>query len=200
MFSPALVAQRIEQTRPKGEMGVQFPPGAKNNLMAGKDRYIIAKNWPFVVVGCLVVRGDKVLLVKEARKEAGSWNQPAGWLEKYENPVVGAKREAEEETGFRIKIKGFLGVYSLDRRKVKRWQRAGPVDLHAIKFLFIAKVVGRGQKLNPLEIAEVRWFSLKEIKNLHKQKILRDPDMINEVQDYLAGRSYDLKLVRHLIV
>lgn len=181
-------------------MGVQFPPRAPNKFMAVKDRYLIAKNWPFVAVGCLVVRGDKVLLVKEASTEAGKWNQPAGWLEKYENPILGARREAEEETGFRIKIKGFLGVYSLDRRKVKRWQGAGSVDLHAIKLLFIAKAIGRGPKLNPLEISEVRWFNLKAIKNLHKQKILRDPDIINEVQDYLAGISYNLKLVRHLKV
>lgn len=31
--SPASVAQRIEQTRPKGEMGVQFPSGALTGLI-----------------------------------------------------------------------------------------------------------------------------------------------------------------------
>jgi len=168
--------------------------------MATKDRYSIAKNWPFVVVGCLVTKGKKVLLVQEAVKEAGTWNQPAGWLEKYENPVLGAKREAEEEIGFKIKITGFLGVYSLDRRKVKGWQKDGPIDLHGVKFLFTAKVIGEGRRVNPREIAKIGWFNLKEIKNLHKQKILRDPDIITEVQDYLAGRSYDLKLVHHLKV
>ncbi len=168
--------------------------------MAIKDRYSIAKNWPFVVVGCLVTKGKKVLLVQEAVKEAGKWNQPAGWLEKYENPILGAKREAEEETGFKIKITGFLGVYSLDRRKVRGWHKVGPIDLHAIKFLFIAKVIGEGQRVDPLEIAKVKWFDLKEIKNLHKQKILRDPDIIDEVQDYLAGRTYDFELVHHLKV
>lgn len=168
--------------------------------MAREDRDLITKNWPFVVVGCLVVKGKKALLVKEAQVEAGKWNQPAGWLEKHENPVLGAKRETEEETGFKIKITRFLGIYSLDRRRVKEWKGARLIDRHPIKLLFLAKVTGKGERPNPLEIAEVKWFDLKEIKNLHKQKILRDPDIIDEVQDYLAGRSYNLKLVHHLQV
>ncbi|MBU1146666.1 NUDIX domain-containing protein [Patescibacteria group bacterium] len=168
--------------------------------MSKKNRYLIAKNWPFVVVGCLVVKGDKVLLVKEASVEVGKWNQPAGWLEKQENPVLGAKREAEEETGFKIKITKFLGIYSLDRRKIRERSGTKLIDRHPVKLLFLARVVGRGKRPNPLEILEVKWFSSKEIKNLHKQKILRDPDIINEVQDYLAGRTYNLKLVHHLKV
>ncbi len=168
--------------------------------MAGKDRYLITKNWPFVVVGCLVVKGKKALLVKEAQVEVGKWNQPAGWLEKHENPVLGAKRETEEETGFKIKITQFLGIYSLDRRKIKEQNRARLIDRHPVKLLFLAKVIGKGKRPNPLEISEVRWFELKEIKNLYKQKILRDPDIVDEVQDYLAGRAYDLKLVHHVKV
>jgi hypothetical protein len=61
-------------------------------------------------------------------------------------------------------------------------------------------VIGKGRRVNPREIAKIGWFDLKEIKNLHKQKILRDPDIITEVQDYLASRSYDLKSVHHLRV
>ncbi len=165
--------------------------------MLKKDKYPVAKDWPFVVVGCLVVKGKKVLLIKEAMVEAGKWNQPAGWLEKHENPILGAKRETEEETGMKVKITRFLGTYSIDRRKVKGWHKTRLIDLHAIKFLFLAKVIGRGKKPDPLEIIEVKWFDLKEIKNLHKHKILRDPDIINEVQDYLAGRSYGIGIIHH---
>jgi 8-oxo-dGTP pyrophosphatase MutT (NUDIX family) len=163
-------------------------------------KYLIAKDWPFVVVGCLVVKGKTVLLVKEARIEAGKWNQPAGWLEKYENPILGAKRETEEETGFKVKITKFkfLGVYSLDKRKIKGWHRTLLMDTHPIKLLFLAKIISKGKRVNPKKIKEIKWFGLAEVKNLYKRKLLRDPDIIQEVQDYLAGKEYDLGLVHHV--
>ena len=143
-----------------------------------------------------VAKGKKVLLVKEAGAEAGKWNQPAGWLEKYENPILGAKREAEEEIGFKIKITHFLGIYS-HCRKVKFLHRTKPVDAHPTKLLFIAHVISKGRAPDPKEIKEVKWFSLDEIKDLRKKKILRDPDIVDEVTDYLKGKKYDLKLVHH---
>lgn len=158
----------------------------------------MAKDWPFIVVGSLVVKDNKIFLVKEARTEAGKWNQPAGWLEKYENPVLGARRETEEETGHKVKVIRFLGIYSLDRRKIKGWIERKPIDLHAIKLIFVAKVIGKGKKADPKEIKEGRWFSLKEVSDLRKNKLLRDPDIINEFKDYLAGKGYDFsKLIHH---
>ena len=40
------------------------------------------------------------------------WELPGGHLEPHEEPAIGAKREAEEETGCKIVIDGIVGVYS----------------------------------------------------------------------------------------
>ena len=47
----------------------------------------------FGVVGALVEKDGKILLVKEAKATAdnGKWNIPAGWLDVGENPIGGVK-------------------------------------------------------------------------------------------------------------
>jgi len=164
------------------------------------SRSLVYKNWPFVVVGCLIEKNGKFLLVQEGQKERGKWNQPAGWLDKGENPIQGVKREAEEETGLKIKITNFLGIYSLFRKNVKLYPKTKPVYLHCIKLLFVGKIVGEKiKKLDKKEIQNIKWFKPKEIFAMDK-KTLRDLDIKDEVKDYLAGRKYPLKLVKHCIV
>jgi len=163
-----------------------------------KKRKIIVKYFPFVVVGCIINKKDKILLVQEGQIEPGKWNQPAGWLEKYENPIKAAPREAEEETGFKVKVTSFLGVYSLDRRRVKNWLGVQPKDLHVVKLIFLAKIIGKNKDYEKIkEISQIKWFNLSEIKKLHQNKLLRDPDIIAEAEDYFAGRGHDLKTVHH---
>ena len=168
------------------------------------DRLIVVKNWPCLVVGCIIEHQDKFILVQERMSDIGKWNQPAGWLEKYENPVIAAKREAEEETGLKVKIIGFLGAYSHIKYNVKKFDpkhnRPSKINIHAVKLIFIGKSVE-----NPInkagysskEISDTRWFTLPQIKELDKSKLLRDHDIINEVQDYRRGRHYNLNIVQH---
>ena len=65
-----------------------------------------------IIVGCIIVKGSKFVLVKEAKKEVyGKWNLPLGHLKEGENIISGAKRESEEETGLRLNITGFVDIY-----------------------------------------------------------------------------------------
>lgn len=60
---------------------------------------------PFVVVGAIIEKNGKFLLVREGltdRPDYGKWNQPAGWLDLGEDPIAGAKREVEEETDLHL--------------------------------------------------------------------------------------------------
>ena len=55
---------------------------------------------PLVVVGCLVERGDELLLCRRAIEPAyGKWTVPAGFLELGETLADGAARETREEAG-----------------------------------------------------------------------------------------------------
>ena len=54
----------------------------------------------FGVVGAIIEKEGKILLVKEAgTHDKGKWNQPAGWIDVGEDPIEMVKRELKEETG-----------------------------------------------------------------------------------------------------
>ena len=143
---------------------------------------------PFVVVGVIIEKDGKFLLVQEAKGEAyGRWNQPAGWLDMKEDIIAGAKREAFEETGLKIELLGVLGVYPL--LKV-----TGGVLKYPIKFIFAAKALDNNIKFDKKELLDAKWFSLEEIKDLGEN--LRDLDIINEVEDYLGGKIYPLEVIK----
>ncbi|MBD3359517.1 MAG: NUDIX domain-containing protein [Candidatus Buchananbacteria bacterium] len=144
---------------------------------------------PFVVVGVIIEKDNKFLLVQEAAIEKGKWNQPAGWLDLKEDILAGARREAKEETGLDIEVKGLLGVYSLVKYQQNKL-------IHALKFIFGAKPLTDNISFDKNEILDVKWFTYDEIKNLDDQ--LRDLDIIKEIEDYWAGRIYPLDVIKPL--
>ncbi|MCH7759743.1 NUDIX domain-containing protein [Patescibacteria group bacterium] len=148
-----------------------------------------SKDQPFVIVGCIIEKNDQFLLVQEAKKSRGLWNQPAGWLDNFESIAAGAKREAEEETGLKIRLTGFLGVYSLHKPKRQH---------HAVKFIFSAKPLTAKIKLNPSEIMDAKWFTLEEIRELKRKRVLRDYDIINEVEDFQTKKFYPIKVTENI--
>lgn len=67
---------------------------------------------PKVGVGVLVVKEQKVLLVRRAvDPEKGKWSIPAGYLDRGEDPKETAAREAKEETGLEVTIDALVDVY-----------------------------------------------------------------------------------------
>lgn len=67
---------------------------------------------PKVGVGVMVVEDDRLLLVRRAMEpEKGRWSLPAGYLDYGESPVETAVREAREETGLQVRIKGLVDAF-----------------------------------------------------------------------------------------
>jgi len=65
-----------------------------------------------VVAANIIERDRKILLMQETFKEVkGKWNFPAGRLEIDEDIIDCAKREGEEETGFKLKPLYLIGIY-----------------------------------------------------------------------------------------
>ena len=64
-----------------------------------------------IVVGGVIEKDGKFLLVQEAKKPfSGQWNLPAGRLEIDESVFDGAKREIEEETGYKVELTGIVQI------------------------------------------------------------------------------------------
>lgn len=66
---------------------------------------------PFVGVGGIVVRGEKVLLVKRAREPLkGKWSLPGGLVELGEELKQAVAREIREETGLEVGVEELVEV------------------------------------------------------------------------------------------
>ncbi len=152
----------------------------------------------FGVVGGLLERDGKILLVREAQRKGpdhGKWSHPAGWIDVGENPIEAVKREVQEESGFSFTPRYVLGVYSLVRRDIEKELGTTP---HAIKIIFIGDIseIQNGNLQD--DVSETRWFSPDEIYSMD-QETLRDLDIKQMVRDYFAGKKFPLEMVIHTV-
>lgn len=144
----------------------------------------------FGVVGALIERKGKILLVKETKATArGKWSHPAGWLEVGENTVEAVKREVQEETGFNFKPEYILGIYALIKDEAE-------ITHHALKIIFLGAISDKEIAELADDVSETKWFTPEEIENMDS-KILRDLDIKQMVKDYFSGKKYSLNLLTH---
>ena len=152
----------------------------------------------FGVVGGLLERDGKILLVREAQRkgpDAGKWNHPAGWIDVGENPIEAAKREVLEESGFSFMPKYLLGIYSLVRKDIEK--EAGATH-HPIKIILIGDISETSSGKLEDDVTEVKWFSPDEIYAMDN-KTLRDLDIKQMVKDYFAGKRFPLDSIVHTV-
>jgi ADP-ribose pyrophosphatase YjhB (NUDIX family) len=130
----------------------QVPEGDNRERMVCADCGHIAYENPKIVVGSVVLSGDKVLMCRRAiEPRKGFWTLPAGYMELGETLEEGAAREALEEAHAEIAIEGILGVYSI--------ARIGQVQvIFRARFAAAEPAFGAGE-----ESLEVRLFGWDEI-------------------------------------
>lgn len=122
---------------------------------------------PIPTVDAIIEKNNKIVLIKRKNKPfKNMFALPGGFVEYGETVEQAAIREAEEETGLKIKIKDILGVYSNPKRNPLK---------HTIAIVFIAEHIGGNLKAGT-DTSEAKWFGLKEIENLafDHAKILKD--------------------------
>lgn len=105
----------------------------------------------------LITHNDKYLLVQENKPNDVGWTIPAGRVRNGESPEEGAIREAEEETGLKVKVNNLLKTFKFDEKGAE------------IK-VYKGRVVGGSLKLNEKECMGLGWFSWTEIKHLDLRK------------------------------
>ena len=100
--------------------------------------------------GCIIINGDKVLLIKQTK---GHWGFPKGHVERNETEIETAMREVKEETNLDVEIdadKRYTMEYITDKGKLKQ------------VVLFIAKCIGGEIKAQECEVNDIKWLNFDE--------------------------------------
>lgn len=106
--------------------------------------------------GGIVVRGGaRPLIAVVKRSKDGLWVLPRGKLKRNERSVVGAKREATEETGHRMQVHDYLGAIAYQsgqfEKVVRFWRMQAAArpsygvtkDIAAVQWLPLAAAIRR---------------------------------------------------------
>jgi len=118
-------------------------------------------DFPRVGVGAIVIKDNKVLLVKRGIPPSkGLWAIPGGHIELGETLQETAEREILEETG--IVIKARKPVYTFD---LIEWDDLGKIRFHYIVVDLMAEYIS-GEPLGADDALEARWLSWEEIEAL----------------------------------
>jgi len=113
-------------------------------------------------VGCVVVKGDEILLIKRGYPPGeGMWSVPGGVIEAGEDLYEAARRELLEETGIEGDPLGVLWVTSAIAR-----DEVGRVKYHYV--IVDVLLIPKGGVLRPGgDAVEAKWANIREVENAH---------------------------------
>lgn len=122
-----------------------------------------------VIVGGVLEKEGKVLLVQEAQKKCyKKWNIPAGHLDCNETLMQGAIREIKEETGYDVELTGILNIAN---RVIK--------DDILVTITFSTKIVRETSDYMTEEILDRKWYDYDDILN-NMDEELRDLNFVKQ--------------------
>lgn len=112
---------------------------------------------PIVGVGGVVIRGNRVLLVRRGREPLkGEWTIPGGMLELGESLKNGVKRELLEETGLKVRPMETLTVFERIQKNGKR------VQYHYVIVDYFCRPAG-GRLKSGSDVLDARWVPREEL-------------------------------------
>lgn len=144
---------------------------------------------PRVTVACVIARGDRFLMVEEEVLGRLAYNQPAGHLDPGETLQAAAVRETLEETGHRVALDAFLGVW--------QWTSHEHGE-QVLRFGFAGHVLSH-DPARPLDegIHRALWLRRDEVEALGGR--LRTPLVLHSIDAWLDGRRLPLDTVASLL-
>jgi 8-oxo-dGTP diphosphatase len=133
-----------------------------------------AGTWPIAAAIAVVLRGERLLLVRRSHKpDAGRWGFPGGKIEPGETVIAAALRELAEETGVAADAVEVLTAVDVIRRD-------SAVLHHYVLIAVLCRWRG-GDGAPASDAEEIGWFDLATIATLDKS-----PDVERVAQLALA--------------
>jgi 8-oxo-dGTP pyrophosphatase MutT (NUDIX family) len=154
-----------------------------------KKTHVKKQPWkPNTTVAAIVEQNGKFLLVEETTDRGNRFNQPAGHLEDGETLIQAVIRETMEEAAYEFTPTELLGVY--------QWKQVLNGTTY-LRFAFIGKA-GVNYPMQELDAGIIRavWMDIDEIRD--KKNLMRSPQVLTCIEDYLAGKRFPLEVVTNL--
>jgi 8-oxo-dGTP pyrophosphatase MutT (NUDIX family) len=143
-------------------------------------------DWYAHVTVATVVEKDGRFLVVEERIDGDLLiNQPAGHLEPGENLVQAAVRETLEETGWRVKIEGLLGIALYTAP-------GNGITYHRTTFTASALTQEADRDLDE-GVERALWLNYEELQA--RSGKMRSPLVLAAIEQYRGGHHYPLDLI-----
>ena len=117
---------------------------------------------PKVGVRAVVMRDDKILLVKE--KMDNKWSLPGGYADTGMLPSEIAVNEVKEESGFDVKPTRILGLIDYNKHQ----KRPFPFDVYQ---LFMECEIIGGEAKTGIETSDVQFFSIDNLPELSERRV-----------------------------
>jgi 8-oxo-dGTP pyrophosphatase MutT (NUDIX family) len=143
---------------------------------------------PNTTVAAIIEQNGKFLLVEEETDRGNRYNQPAGHLEDGETLIQAVIRETMEESAYAFTPEYLLGVY--------HWKHLHN-DTTYLRFAFVGKV-GLHYPMQELDdgIVQAVWMDIDEMRD--KAGLMRSPQVLTCVEDYLAGKRFPIEVITNL--
>lgn len=131
-----------------------------------------------VVVDALVLKGNKILLIKRTGKllEGGKWALPGGFIERDETLKEAIEREVIEESGYKIKNIKLLRFIDDPNRPNE--------DRQNIAFIFTAEALGKIGE-SDWEVDDQKWFDLNDLPPKKEMAF----DHYSDIKFYLKNKT-----------
>ncbi|MEL6255221.1 MAG: NUDIX domain-containing protein [Bacteroidota bacterium] len=125
-----------------------------------------------ISVGCSasIFNSDRTKILLVLRLDNGEWCLPGGHVEPGESVSETCIREIKEETGFTIKIKRLIGVYS-DPNTIVMYPDGNTFQIIALNFEAVLLDGKLREFAANTEIANIGFFSQKETKSMSIMKL-----------------------------
>ena len=122
------------------------------NRLACENCGFIFWNNPVPVVSVIILRDNKILMLKRGNEPfKGWWVLPGGNMNVEETPEKSIKRETKEETGLNTELRSLIGVYRIDD------------DPRGINIDIIYKADGFGEIKLSSEDTEYKFFDVNNL-------------------------------------
>ena len=123
---------------------------------------------PLVGVGVILIRDQKILLVKRGHEpNKGLWSIPGGLIKLGETTEEAAIREVKEETGLEVSVGAVAGVFNVIIK-----DSGSKIKYHYVIIDYFGEITGG--KLSPgTDVTDVRWFEFNELNNIEVSPTVR---------------------------